>query len=127
MKIQQNDKISKKIKQKKQGGKSEKTSPKWGNFHKSTPNMPLAVNWKSKSAVKFEKKQSTKQKSGKNKPKKQANFIYNKPKNKQPASLHKNPQLHKKTSPISRENRKVDITADFAFAGKVMGNHWCNS
>jgi len=59
----------------------------------------------------------------KNKPKKQANFIYNKPKNKQPASLHKNPQLHKKTSPISRENRKVDITADFAFAGKVMGNH----
>jgi len=32
----------------------------------------------------------------KNKPKKQTNFIYNKPKNKQPASLQRNPQLHKK-------------------------------
>ena len=36
--------------------------------------MPLAVDWNSKSAIKFEKKQSAKQKSVKNKPKKQANF-----------------------------------------------------
>ena len=54
---------------KKQWGKSEKTSPKWANFRKNTPNMRLAVN-----AIKFEKKQSAKQKSAKNKPKKQPNF-----------------------------------------------------
>jgi len=42
------------------------------------------------------------QKSAKHKPKKQANFNQNKPKNKQPASLQKNPQIHKKTSPNSR-------------------------
>jgi len=69
---------------------------------------------KEQSAIKFEKKQSAKQKCAKNKPKKQANFIYNKPKNKQPASLQKNPQLRKKTSPISRENRKVDNTGQAA-------------
>ena len=40
---------------KKQGGKSEKTNPKWANFHKNTPNVPLAVNWNSKSAIKFDK------------------------------------------------------------------------
>ena len=39
--------------------------------------------------------------------KKQVNFSKNKPKNKQPASLQKNLQLHKKTSPNSQENRKV--------------------
>jgi len=37
-------------------------------------------------------------------------FQLNKPKNKEPASLHKNPQLHEKTSPNSRENRKVGNT-----------------
>jgi len=37
--------------------------------------------------------------------KKTSNFNQNKPKNKQPASLHKKPQIHKKTSPNSRENR----------------------
>ena len=42
------------------------------------------------------------QKSAKHKPKKQANFNQNKPKNKQPASLQKKPQIHKKTSPNSR-------------------------
>ena len=36
---------------KKQRGKSEKTSPKGANFHKNTPNMTLAVNWNSKSAI----------------------------------------------------------------------------
>jgi len=41
---------------KKQWNKSEKTSTKSVNFHKNTPNMPLAVNWNSKSAIKFEKK-----------------------------------------------------------------------
>jgi len=39
--------------------------------------------------MQFEKKQSAKQKSAKHKPKKQANFNQNKPKNKQPASLKK--------------------------------------
>jgi len=52
------------------------------------------------------KKQSAIQKSAKNKPKEQANFNQHKPKNKQPASLQKNAQIHKKTSPNSRENRK---------------------
>jgi len=39
-----------------QGGKFEKTSPKWANFHKNKPNMPLAINWNNKSAIKFETK-----------------------------------------------------------------------
>jgi len=55
MKIQQNEKSARKS-NKKHLGKSEKTSPKWANFHKNTPNMPLAVHWNSKSAIKFEKK-----------------------------------------------------------------------
>jgi len=42
--------------------------------------------------------------------KKQANFNQNKPKTKQPASLQKNPQTHKKASPNSQENRKVGNT-----------------
>jgi len=41
---------------KKQWSKCEKTCPKWANFRKNTPNMPLAVNWNSKTAIKFEKK-----------------------------------------------------------------------
>jgi len=43
--------------------------------------------------------------------KKQANFNQNKLKNKQPASLKKKTQIHKKTSPNSWENRKVGNTA----------------
>jgi len=46
----------------------------------------------------------------KNKPKNQANSNQNKPKNKQLARLQKKPQIHKKTSPNSRENRKVGNT-----------------
>jgi len=61
-------------------------------------------------AIKFEKKQCAIQKSAKNKPKKQANCNLNKPKNKQPASLQKKQQTHKKTSPNSQENRKVGNT-----------------
>jgi len=68
--------------------------------------MPLAVHWNSKSAVKFEKKAIRKTEICK----KQANFNWNKPKNKQPASLQKNLQLHKKSS-NSRENSKVSNTA----------------
>jgi len=37
----------------------------------------------------------------------------NKPKNKQPASLQKNPQLHKKASKNSRENCKAGKTVQF--------------
>jgi len=65
---------------------------------------------KQKIAIKFETKQSAKQKSAKNKPKKRAKFSENKPKNKQPASLQENQQIHKKTSPNWRENRKVGNT-----------------
>jgi len=32
----------------------EKTSPTWENFHKNMPKLPLAINWNSKSAIKFE-------------------------------------------------------------------------
>ena len=42
--------------------------------------------------------------------KKQANFNQKKPKNKQPASLQKKPQIHQKTSPNLWENRKVSNT-----------------
>ena len=41
-----------------------------------------------------------------------ANFNQNKPKNKQPVSLWKK-QIHKKTSPNSRENRKVNNTGRY--------------
>jgi len=58
----------------------------------------------------LKKKQSAKHKSAKKKPKEQANINRNKPKEKQPASLQKTPQLHKKTSANSRENRNVGNT-----------------
>jgi len=54
-KIQQNEKSTREDYIKKQEGKSEKASPKWANFHKNMPNMPLAVSWNSKSAIKFNK------------------------------------------------------------------------
>jgi len=85
-KIQQNKKSAGKS-NKKQSGTSEKTNPKWAYFHKQTPKLPLAINFNRKTDIKFEKEQSTKQKSAKSKPKKQANFNQNKPKNKEPASL----------------------------------------
>ena len=34
----------------------QKTSAKWANFHKNMPNVPLAVNWNGKSAIKTGKK-----------------------------------------------------------------------
>jgi len=58
--------------------------------------------------------QSTKQKSAKSKPRKQPNVNQIKPKNKQPASLLKKRQLHMKTSPNSRESRKVGNTANLS-------------
>ena len=70
------------------------------------------MNWNSKSAIKFEKKQYAKQKSAKNKPKKQANFNQNKPKNKQPASLKKNCKSTKKQAQIR---------------GKTQGTQHCAS
>jgi len=39
-----------------QGGKSEKIRPNEQIFIKTRSNMPSAVNWNSKSAIKFEKK-----------------------------------------------------------------------
>jgi len=58
--------------------------------------------------MKFDKKAICNTENSKNKPIKIANFNQNKPKNKQPASLQKNPQIDKKvpckrrTSVISR-------------------------
>jgi len=66
---------------------------------------------KQKIAIKFETKQSAKQKSAKNKPKKRAKFSENKPKNKQPASLQENQQIHKKNKP--------------KLAGKPQGGQHC--
>jgi len=53
------------------------------------------------------KKQSAIQKSAKNKPKKEANFNQNKPKNKQPASLQKNLQIHKKQAQIHGKTARL--------------------
>jgi len=50
---------------------------------------------------------------------KQANFNQNKHKNKQLASLKKKPQIHRKTSPNSWENRKVGNTG----VAPVAANH----
>ena len=61
--------------------------------------MPLAIIETAKVSWIFLKKQSAKRKS----------FKY-RPKNKQPASLHKIPQLHKKNKPNSKENRKFGNT-----------------
>jgi len=68
--------------------------------------MLLAVHWNSKSATNIEKKTIRKTQICK----KQANINWNKPKEKQPASSKKKTQLHKKTSPNSRENRNVGNT-----------------
>ena len=46
----------------------------------------------------------------KNQAQKQANYKWNKPKNKQPESLQKIPNVWEKTSSNSRENRKVCST-----------------
>ena len=59
---------------KNEGGKSEKTSPKWANLHKITLNMPLEVNWNGKSAIKFEKSNPQNRNLQKNKHKMQVNF-----------------------------------------------------
>jgi len=58
-------------------------------------------------AMKFDEKAIRNTEICKKQAQKQANFKQNKPKNKQPASLQKNPHIHKKTSPNSREKRKV--------------------
>jgi len=69
-KIQQNDKSVRKSNNK-AGTQIRKSKPKMNKFsNKHAQYMPLSVNWNSKSAIKFEKKQSAKQKSAK----KQANF-----------------------------------------------------
>ena len=55
MKIQQNEKSATKFNEK-AGRQIRKNKPKMIKFYKNTPNMPSAVNWNSKSAIKFEKK-----------------------------------------------------------------------
>jgi len=82
------------------GGKSEKTSPKWANFHKSTSNMPLAVNWNSKSALKFEKKPIFKTEICKNKPKKTSKFQLKQAQKQAARKSSKKPQFHKKQAQI---------------------------
>ena len=73
------------------------------------PKFRFAVNWKSKLAMKFDIKQYAIQKSAKNKPKKQENFNQNKPKKQATWKSSKQMQIHKKTSPILRENCKMKV------------------
>jgi len=125
-------KIQKNIKQRvslihKQRGKSEKTSPKWANLHKNTPKFCFEVNWRAKVPWNLKKKRNPQnRKLQKNKPKKQANFNQNMPKNKQAASLQKSRKSTKKTSPNSRENRKVGNTASEKFICWFWRNPWCD-
>ena len=65
--------------------------------------MPLVVNWNRKSAIKYEKKQSAKEKSVKNK---QISIKIG-PKTSNPQVFKKNRNSTKKTRPNSRENSKV--------------------
>jgi len=57
------------------------------------------------------KKQSAIQKSAKNKSKKQGNLNQNKPRNKQPASLQKNLQIHKKKTQIRGKTARLPTLA----------------
>jgi len=92
------------------GGKSEKTCPKWASFHKNTPNMPLAVNWNSKSAIKFEKSNPQKRNLLKTS-QKTTKFQLKQVQKQATRKSSKKTQLHKKISPNSREKRKVGNTA----------------
>jgi len=83
----------------KPGGTPEKTSPKWANFRKNTPKLPLAVNWNSKRARKFEIKTLQNRNLQKTSPKNKQISI----KQAQKQATRKSskiPQLHKKQAQI---------------------------
>jgi len=67
---------------------------------------------KQKIAIKLKKHQSEKQKSAKKKHKK-STFQLNQAQKQATRKSSKNPKLHKKTSPNSRENRKVGNTGQY--------------
>ena len=71
--MQQNEKSASNL-NKKHGGKSEKNKPKMTKFSQKHAQYAFRSKLKQKIAIKFEEKQSEKQKSAKNKSKKQANF-----------------------------------------------------
>jgi len=55
-KVKKKHKTSRLIKYKNMEANPKKTSPKWANLHKNTTKFCFAVNWKSKMAMKFDKK-----------------------------------------------------------------------
>jgi len=65
--------------------------------------MPLAVSWKSKSATKFEKKAIYKTEICKKQAQKTSKFQLQQAQKQATCKSPKKTQLHKKTSPISRE------------------------
>ena len=87
--MRQNEKSASKS-NKKAWWQIRKNKPKMTKFSQKHAQYAFRSKLKQKIAIKFEEKAIRKQKSAKNKPKKQANFSLNKPKNKQPASLKKN-------------------------------------
>jgi len=108
MKIQQNKKSAGKL-NRKPGRHIRKIKPKMSKYSQKHAKITFSSKLKQQKFNKIlnKKKQSEICKKQAQKPSK---FQLNKPKNKQPASLQKNPQLHKNTSPNSRENRKLGNT-----------------
>jgi len=66
--------------------------------------------------MKFDKKAIRNlQTSAKNKPKKRVNFNQDKPKNKQPESLQKTPQIHKKQAQIRGKTARLATLVQYNF------------
>ena len=85
-------------------------------FSQKHAQYAVSTKLKEQNAIQFEKKAIRKTESCKKQAQKARKFQLKQPKNKQPASLQKNPQLHKKTSPNSREKRNVANTASRCFS-----------
>jgi len=78
-------------------------------------------------AMKIDKRAIRNTEIWKNKPKKQANFNQNKPKNKQPASHQKKPQIHKKQAQIRGKTARLATLLAAAAENTLTMAHRRNS
>jgi len=108
-KTQQNEKLARKS-NKKSGWQIRKNKPKMSIFSQKHAQHTFRSKFKQQNCHKIWKKAIPKTEICKKQAQKTSKFQLKQAQNKQFASLHKNQQLHKKTSPTSRENRKVGNT-----------------
>jgi len=100
----------------KQGGIFQKNKPKMNTFTQKHAQIGFfsSVGWNSKSAIKFQKEAMRKTEICEKQSEKTSNFQRKQVQKQATCKSSKNPQLHEKTSPNSRENRKVGHTDSFA-------------